>query len=174
MKDFMPILGVLLGFLLAWLKEYLQNKPKLKFQKKSLNLSHYTGKDINGKEILPSPLGWTHSDLEVLFSVFNVGKASTGIVDFFMDFKVNDQSYNIAPSVEILYEEKVVERGSLNISPGTVETVKVSTKIEYNDKTEIYFQKLDPIDFSVIATDIHGKKHVVYTSRFDWGNKRAG
>jgi len=170
----MPILGVLLGFLLAWLKEYLQNKPKLKFEMKNLNLSQYTGKDINGKEILPSPIGWTHSDIEVLFSVFNVGKASTGIVDFFMDFKVKDQSYEIAPNVKILYEEKIAERGSLNISPGTVETVKVSTTIEYDNRTEIYFQKLDPIDFRIIARDIYGKKYVVCTNRFDWRTKRAG
>lgn len=163
---FVSILGVLLGFLLAWVKESIQNRPKLKFNLKKFSLNQSEGVDENGYEILPSPIGATQMDIEILFSVFNIGKASTGIVDIFIVFEVkNKPLFTVNPNVGIVYQDKTISHASFNVTAGHVETVKLSSKIKYNEESEIIFQKLDPIKITVISNDIYGKNHLIFEKK---------
>lgn len=79
----LPIIGVIIGFLLAWLKESIQNKPKLKIRQ-NLDIGewyNYFKKDKDyGRDVpcdLFSEADYLESTLGI--DVFNIGKANTAV-----------------------------------------------------------------------------------------------
>ncbi|TWE06375.1 hypothetical protein FB550_102397 [Neobacillus bataviensis] len=157
---FVSVFGVLLGFLLAWAKEIFQNKPKLKFNVKEASVKKYEDKIT----------------VDALISVYNIGKAPTGIMEIVLKFYIpQDNKYigniyvgdkyvgDYNPNVNLLFNDKTLKgRGSFNVPAGTIETFQLSYVYLREPFTEYNFENnLDDIRCDFIAKDIYNKEHQI-------------
>lgn len=164
-----PIIGVIIGFLLAWLKEFLQNKPKLKIRQ-HLNIKdwyNYFKKDQTYGKGIPCDLYSEADYLEcsIAIDVYNIGKANTAIrgIKFFYE---DNGTFN---PVNIIMNGKVSEVSSFNLPPGSVTTLKLKLHIDKETNTEFLFEDdlqyhcseyPEGLKFGIELLDIYGKTHL--------------
>ncbi|RKQ34267.1 hypothetical protein [Oceanobacillus halophilus] len=172
-KDFLPILGVIVGFLLATVKDLvqnrLQNKPRVKIDMKKGNFNYFIdGTDTDGfsfrRTCKPHIAGYF--DLNLQIDVYNYGKGDTAIKEILIETKVNknDKAF-LQPEMEIKGREN--NDYSFNLPSKTIETINLKLRVEKEEDSEALFNEevtLLPEDnkrllFTILVKNINNKTY---------------
>ncbi|WBL16382.1 hypothetical protein [Sutcliffiella sp. NC1] len=169
---FMALIGVIVGFILNWFKEFIQNKPRIKV---SLNDS---GGKFNYYKTVKNNIGGVWHERSIpeearflklynLINVYNIGKLSSGIKGVDVEVCVNDYCRYFTPELKI--DGKVNKDFTFNVPTGSICTLEINLEIKKDENTQFLFNEDVIIDvdsknrliFILILTDIYNKKHKV-------------
>ncbi|MGK9391345.1 MULTISPECIES: hypothetical protein [Bacillus] len=169
-KIFLPILGVLLGFLLAWFKEAVQNKAKIKIGVSQPNLHVYFKLDKWGKEQCENRSYADHIETTISINVFNIGKAPTAIQSVFI-FNESDH-FSHFDITKININGVTAEHSAFDLFAGSIVPLKLTLLITRDSNSEFLFNNdvkyFNPfngkrgVKFGVSLIDIYGKEHREY------------
>lgn len=165
---FVSIIGVVIGFVLAVIKEYIQNKPKLKVRMSSnpglLNYFHnelgvYTKtSNLEEAEIL---------EIKLKLDVYNIGKAGSAIKDIGVILSSNGYKLFFKPNT-LLVDENETSNFSFNVGAGCIRTVHITLIIRKENENHSYlfdedisFNLDDKARFKIIPEfeDIYGRSY---------------
>lgn len=171
LKEFLPLFGVGIGFLLATLKDFIQNKiqnkSKIKMSLKEGEFNYYVNNiDCHGflKECECPPEEAAFIKVILVVDIYNYGKGNTAIKDvgiIVQAFKSIKRYYK--PEMNI--QEKGNTDFSFNLPSNSIVTMNLSLTIEKEEDTEVFFREdlsiqLDDKErllFTVVSTDIKDK-----------------
>ncbi|MCY7437609.1 hypothetical protein [Bacillus altitudinis] len=169
-KVFLPILGVLLGFLLAWFKEAIQNKAKIKIGVSQPNLYVYSKLGTWGSEQCENFSDADYIKATINLNVFNIGKAPTAIQD--VNFFHESDYYKFYDITNIEINGQTAQYSSFDLPIGSIVHLKLDLHIDRDPNNEILFSDdtvyHNPINgkrgvkFGIRLTDIYRKKHKEY------------
>jgi hypothetical protein len=165
---FVSIIGVIIGFVLALIKEYFQNKPRLKVRLNSnvglLNYFHIkhgvfnTTSKIEEAELL---------EIKLKMDVYNIGKAGTAIKDIRVMLSSNGNKLFLEPDI-LFVDESETKNFSFNVGAGCIRTVDINLTIQKENELhgylfdeDISFNLEDNARFKIIPefTDIYGRSY---------------
>lgn len=131
--------GTILGFLLSWLKESAQNKPKLKTIFKNGALRYMMIEDLNKQTLVDrvEPEEASMLTLNFNFDVYNIGNQNTFITDILIFVRCNGHGMYFSPKIHLPYENKTFENTSFNVESNKMYAVEANVNIE-NDSINNY------------------------------------
>ncbi|MCP3026013.1 hypothetical protein [Halobacillus sp. A5] len=164
LKIIIPVVSVIIGFGLGWLKEYIQHTPKVKLSlinsESSFDMYKVVRDNIGGyssiRDVDYSEL--TNMDFNINLLFYNSGKGDTAITD--VTLKVTDG----VNSLLLHNKKKAIETPIFfNLAARSVHSVKFTNNLPYEENTKFAFNSelIDPvgkIKITVISTDINGKQ----------------
>lgn len=162
---FVSIIGVICGFLLSTLKDWIQNKPKVKMNMKIGSFNYYRRiQDELGQEInLPTDASQGEFYLvNIKLDIFNYGKGNTAIQSIGVENIVNKKCL-IFPDVQIKKSDKYIT--SFNLPASSIETLDLEWRIDKDEFAEALFDhrkislERGRIQFKVVAKSIKNKKY---------------
>ncbi|WOD61748.1 hypothetical protein NQZ71_13080 [Niallia taxi] len=162
-KNFLPIAGVLLGFLLATTKDWITDKPKVK-----LNLK---GGKINYFKMIEDVKIYVHEDeaefllIDLKVDIYNYGKGNTAIKDVVIDIKRGERVLALQPEMHINNNNN--EDYSFTLDSSSIVTMNLKLVVDRQEENREYIFEDSPIKwdgkdrllFNVLATDIKNKEH---------------
>ena len=158
------IIGVLIGFGLSLLKDYLMNKPHLVVQKNSGSILFCQSNMYNEKEYTENIDEANKVEVKSLLQIYNKGKAPTAIKGISIILKLEEKIIATSFPETIVRIEKG-KRESLgtafNIQQGTIEVIEVVTYFEIGKEDyEVprYLASVNELDATIIVVDIEDKK----------------
>lgn len=169
---FVSIIGVIVGFLLSSLKEWIQNKPKIKMDMKTgkFNYYHKTYDELGQTIIKPTDphLGEFYK-VYIQLDVFNTGKGNTAIKEILVENILNKKPviYSVV-NIKVNSANLSQNISSFNLPASSILTLELEWEVEKEDYTESLFNdeiiSLDPgrLQFKVIARSIKNKKHKIF------------
>lgn len=170
-KALIALSGTIVGFLLGWIKEIIQSRPKLKISLKEGNLEYYKQEKNSFGQVIEEKTISEEANKFVLnlkFDIFNVGKIGDGITDISICISDNNEKLYFQPLLELPYENKKLENVSFNVEPNKVHTVQVDLVLENTEENSYIFGNVnlepdcrDSLKIIVIAESIK-KKKIVY------------
>ncbi|MFS0878355.1 hypothetical protein [Solibacillus isronensis] len=162
---FVSIIGVIVGFLLSTLKEWIQNRSKIKIALKKGNFNYYrVGLDELNQEIIEK----THANNGEYFEVnlklyiFNYGKGNTAIKSIDVENMVNKKRC-ITSEVELTKSNELIT--SFNLPGSSIVTLDLFWRVDKEEFTEELFnyEKISlekgRLKFKVVSTSINNKKY---------------
>ncbi|WP_404351701.1 hypothetical protein LG311_10345 [Sutcliffiella horikoshii] len=168
---FITLIGVVIGFLLNWIKERYQNRAILKL---SINVSggyfnyYQTSQNDIGDTVeqILEPEHSTHLRYCKKIDLYNIGKVGTAIKSTRIRASANNYTWLFTPTVKIGNEENT--NHSFNIPAGNIVTLEIKLVIQKNENTHFLFEKNSlvrdnpqKLKLEIIVTDIYEKKHTV-------------
>lgn len=141
---FVSLIGVVVGFCLGWLKEYIQNKPKLKADVilPSGRFSYYK-KAVDNEGIAQQiPCKQEEANflsLKLRVDIFNIGKASTAVHTIDIGLKVDEFECIYTPQAKLKESDTPTKDISFNVAPGNIQTVHLDLLVEKDDNTNYLF-----------------------------------
>jgi len=163
------IMGTIVGFLLGLVKEFIENRPRIKTEFRNGTLHYFKEEvsdygDISINKVLPKAA--TNIELVLIFDIFNIGKAGTAITDITICIMVNNEKSYFYPKVFLAFEDKLLEDTSFTIESNRGYTIKTILDIKKNDENYYMFNDIDllpnrsnSLDIEVIIKSI-GDKNV--------------
>lgn len=167
--NFLPLIGVIIGFCLSSFKEYVQNKPKLKLELKDGKFNYYNEyMDSHGFPIKEktNPTNAKYFELNLIVDIYNYGRGNTSVKDLSIETKVNS-NYKQYLSPELRIKGSTNEDYSFNLQAGSIITLNIKLKVENKNSYKEFFQETntllldnqDRLLFTVIAESINNKKY---------------
>lgn len=171
-KEFLTLIGVVCGFLLATIKDIIttriQNKPKLKLELKTGRFNYY--KEFMDSSAISRIVECPSQDanyliLEVAVDIFNYGKGNTAIKDVMIETKAYGKTLNyLQPEMKI--NESLNTNFSFNLPSNSIVTMNLKLKIEKNEYLGTLFdvelslspEDKDSLKFFVITKDIKNRE----------------
>jgi len=162
---FVSIIGVICGFLLSTIKEWIQNKPKIGMNMKSGKLNYYNDtRDELGQEIsnLTDASNGKYYKVHIKLDVFNYGNGNTAIKYIDVENIVNKKSV-IFSEVQLKKSGKQIT--SFNLPASSIETLDLEWRVDKDDNTEALFDynkislEKDRMQFKIIVWNIKDKKY---------------
>lgn len=166
---FVSIIGVIVGFLLSTLKEWIQNKPRIKMAMKTGNFNYYSTEidELRQEIIKPTnPQLGDYYKVYLQLDVYNTGKGNTAIKEITVENLVNKKA--------VIYSDVKIRANSANTSqnissfnlPGSnIVTLELEWEVEKGEYTESLFKdeiislERGGLQFKVVARSIKNKKH---------------
>jgi hypothetical protein len=169
-KQFLPIIGVILGFLLATFKETLQNKPKIKMTLKKGSLNYYIdGIDELGQYFERPTANENDANkikMSLKIDLYNYGKGNTAIKDVL--FNINNQgnfSLNLDPNLKINHNDN--QDYSFNLPASSIVTMNLDLSVNREENTEFLF-----VENSIRSNKNDKKRLHIYVNVTDIRNKK--
>lgn len=139
--------GTVVGFVLGWCKEIIENKPKVHLTFKNSSTLYCIEEkcddygNISEKNV---PIFLANKiSLIIILDIFNVGKVGTGITDTSIRIsKGNDRLY-FKPKITLLLNNKILDNISFNLEKNQVHTVKLALEIEKSSNHFFIFEDID-------------------------------
>lgn len=167
-KVISALLGTIIGFLLSWIKEFFQNRPKIKVELKNGSLNYINIEANDYGDIVTSivePREANTISLKLKFDIFNVGKVSTGITDISIKLSVRKDKLHYQPKVTLPYDNKQLNEISFNLESNKVSTIFAELDIPkeepnifiFNDVALAPYDK-DRLRIEVVVTALHKKR----------------
>ncbi|XCS10950.1 hypothetical protein GBG21_16970 [Aeribacillus pallidus] len=103
---FMTLIGVVLGFCLNLIKDYIQNKLKIRtgINESSGKFNYYKNfVNENGFDVekIATPDEASFLELKIKIDVYNIGKSDTAIKDLMIDATANNTTMSFQPELKI-------------------------------------------------------------------------
>ncbi len=166
---FVSIIGVIVGFLLSTLKEWIQNKPKIKMDMKMGKFNYYRKEnDELGQTIIKptDPQLGEFYKVYLQLEVYNTGKGNTAIKEILVENLVNKRTviYSVV-KIKANSTNSSQDISSFNLPASSIVTLELEWEIEKDDNTESLFNdeiislERDRLQFKVVARSIKNKKH---------------
>ncbi|ERN54319.1 hypothetical protein [Alkalihalophilus marmarensis] len=141
---FLSLISVIIGFMLGWLKDYIQSKPKISLDIAGLEsefdyyFSHYNNNGVyenyTSAQVDISQANYISVDLKLIF--FNTGKGDSAIKDVFLEI----QKDNIIRNISLKDSDSV--RGKhiyFNLPSRSIQSIDFKSIIEKIDSNEYIF-----------------------------------
>ncbi|WP_414852359.1 hypothetical protein [Brevibacillus sp. IT-7CA2] len=159
----MPLLGVIVGFLLGILRDWLLNKPKVKAEINTGEFGYYYSNYNDVGQYSKKQTSNNNAnilEISLLLKIYNVGKSGTAIKRIILC--VHNRNNNFKRYYEPEYKDN--QSGSFNLNTGTIEIRHLNLKIKKEHEEVLLFEDiiLDPdneksVNITVIIEDIFGK-----------------
>lgn len=138
--------GTIVGFLLGWIKECIQNRPKLQIELKNGSLC-YLKEDCDSdgnifKEKSPPEVA-TKLALKILLDIFNIAKVGTGITDISVCISANNEKSYFQPKIVLPLNSKELDNISFNLEHNQVCTVELTLDLENNQENSYIFSNIN-------------------------------
>lgn len=162
---FVSIIGVIVGFLLSTLKEWIQNSSKIKVTMKTGKFNYYrVDTDKFNQEIIKETEGEhaEYYDVNLKLDVFNCGKGDTAIKSIDVKNIVNKECC-IVSDVQIIESNKQIT--SFNLPSSSIVSLDIFWRVDKEENTVTLFddEKISLekgiLQFKVVITSIKNKKH---------------
>ncbi|MEK4175130.1 hypothetical protein NSS70_10900 [Aeribacillus sp. FSL K6-2848] len=139
---FMTLIGVVLGFCLNLIKDYIQNKPKIRtgINESSGKFNYYKNfVNENGFDVekIATPDEASFLELKIKIDVYNIGKSDTAIKDLMIDATANNTTMSFKPELKINGETN--KDYTFNVKSGSITTLDLHLKIHKDEDTEYLF-----------------------------------
>ncbi|KZN95660.1 hypothetical protein AZI98_12855 [Aeribacillus pallidus] len=123
---FMTLIGVVLGFCLNLIKDYIQNKPKIRtgINESSGKFNYYKNfVNENGFDVekIATPDEASFLELKIKIDVYNIGKSDTAIKDLMIDATANNTTMSFQPELKINGETN--KDYTFNVKSGSITTL---------------------------------------------------
>ncbi|SDL43787.1 hypothetical protein SAMN05216497_1357 [Clostridium cochlearium] len=169
-KTLIALSGTIVGFLLGWIKEIIQSRPKLKISLKEGNLEYYKQEKNSFGQVIEEKTISEEANKFVLnlkFDIFNVGKIGDGITDILICISDNNEKLYFQPFLVLPYENKKLENVSFNVESNKVYTVQSDLVLENTEENYYVFGNVnlkpyckDSLKVTIIAKSIKNKEVV--------------
>ncbi|MGG1663067.1 hypothetical protein [Brevibacillus sp. NRS-1366] len=169
---FVSLIGVIVGFGLSLLKDWLTNRPKMKAETSNGKFEYYN--KYYNEEGIHTAIRCEHTNANILniqlvIDIYNVGKVATAVKEIIIEVEnkgLNSKKY-LQP------ELSKGENKSFNVSVGSIITKELSLSIAREEDTEVFFNDiiLDPnsdgrLLITVHVKDIYGNQVSVIVEPF--------
>ena len=165
---FVSIVGVLIGFLLGLIKDYLTNKPKLKvdFSAYQDSFNYFVIDELGQPSQTVNFFNADFLKVNLKLDVYNIGKSGTAIKQVGVVISSKGDYLYFKPS-SFLVDGEVAKSLAFNVSGGCIKTIEISLHVLNQEDTSYLFEEeisFDPDDkqslkFTVEMVDIYGKKY---------------
>ncbi|MGO1468602.1 MAG: hypothetical protein ACTHW2_01135 [Tissierella sp.] len=167
-KVVIALLGTVVGFLLSWFKEFIQDKAKVKMNLKTGILNYLKLEENDIGEIIKVKTEPTKAEqfyLNLKFDILNIGKISTGLIDISIELSANNQKLYYSPILLLPIDDKKLENISFNLDSNKVYTVETTLILKNQDSNSFLFDDISllpnqkkSLKIKVIATTLHKQK----------------
>lgn len=166
---FISVVGVIIGFLLSTLKEWIQNKPKIKMELKTGEFNYFiTGQDESG-QFITEPTYPKYADeyrVRTKVDIYNYGKGNTAIKSIHVTNILNRKTISYSEVILKIDDKENIDY-SFNLPSSNIMTMNLSWNISKDEQTESLFSDniIQPprekhrLKFEIVAIDIKNKKH---------------
>ncbi|WP_339216248.1 hypothetical protein [Solibacillus sp. FSL W8-0372] len=166
---FVSIIGVIIGFLLSTLKEWIQNKPKIKMDMKMGEFNYFRMEEDKYLQTIikpTNPLLGDYYKVSLQLDVYNTGKGNAAIKDIGVENLVNKKMV-VYSNVKIKVNSANTSQNisSFNLPASSIVTLELEWKVKKDEYTESLFKdeiislERGRLQFKIIARSIINKKH---------------
>jgi hypothetical protein len=164
---FVSLIGVIVGFLLGLLKDFIQNKPKITLDFKTGKFNYYKvhSNDFGDYYSVSSlPENADYMNLELKIDIYNTGKGNTAIKQVDIIVKINKE-FNRYFQPKLLINNNENTDHSFNVPANSILTLNLHLRIDKDENYEEYFRELaigelndkNRLLFIISANDINDK-----------------
>lgn len=167
-KALIALMRTVVGFLLSWIKEFIQSRPRLKIELKTGKLNYIRQEENDMGDSIEKKVGPENANsfhLNLKFDIFNIGKIGTGITDISIKLSANYQKLYYHPHVSLPIDNKKLDNVSFNLESNRVYTVETFLLIDNKAPSCFVFHEvsLEPgkrnsLKIEVIVSALNKKK----------------
>lgn len=164
---FTSIIGVIVGFLLSTLKEWIQNKPKIKIDLKTGEFNYYRKYENELGETVTRKTTPTYSDfykVNLQLDIYNYGKGNTAIKSINVENIINRKCLVYSTSTVNLKVNNL-SVSSFNLPASNIVTVELEWRVDKEEYTALLFDEetllpeSEGLKFKIVAQSIKNKKY---------------
>ncbi len=157
------IIGTVIGFCLAWLKEIIQNRAKIILVMKGGKIKCFKSGENSIGETEDKRVNFDDAekiDICLVIDIFNIGKIGTGIIDISLKIEIENNIRYYHPEMILLIDDKKISDTSFNVEANKVNTIKLGKILDLSEFNNLTLKEdsFEKFKIEIIAKTIHNKE----------------
>lgn len=162
------LVGTVVGFLLGWVKEVIESRPRLRIELKNGSLCYFNKESDSNMNIIKekaSPEVADELELNLVFDIFNIGKSGTGVTDISIKVMANNEKLYFQPKIILPLENRELDNISFNLESNKVCTIKAVLVLKNTHENSYIFNNINllpgysnSLNIEVVVNTIRNKK----------------